>query len=227
VTGRAAPSQANGFTLVELLVSLAILAMFGAMLLASIDKTALFLVRSRTRFVDQDSIGSAQALVRGRIQQLRALARDNGATPLIDVNGDATSFSFFAPPVDRDAPDALWRYRLTATAAGQLILYTANSLDNRFDFAARETAGWQPITLLEGVKALNITYFGSDERGLTRSWQTRWIVRAQPPELVRIRVQFEDGDQRVWPDLIVRPRATVNTACKIDPLTGTCRQVSS
>jgi general secretion pathway protein J len=220
-------ASVNGFTLVELLVSLAVLGLFGAMLLAALDKTASFLVRARDRTEGQDGVGAAQMLVRARIEALRAVTRDVSATPQVDANGDSTSFTFFAPPPDHAAPDALWRYRLTATAAGDLILFTASSLDDRYDFASLESAGWQPIPLLHRVKALNISYFGGAERSTERRWQTRWLAREQPPELVRVRVQFDDGDVRHWPDLVVRPSATVNTACRIDPVSATCRASGS
>ena len=106
------------------------------------------------------------------------------------------------------------------------MLYWVSGLDNRFDFETRAATGWQPVTLLKRVKTLTINYFGQDVRAPGRRWQTSWIKRPQPPDLVRIRLGFANADRRVWPDLIVRPRATVNTACRIDALTGRCENAA-
>lgn len=214
----------NGFTLVEMLVSLAVLSLVATMLLGGLQGVGAFVQRSDVRQAGFEEVASAHRLLRGRIEQLRPVVRQDSSIPQVDAQGDGGSFTFIAPPLDRAAPDALWRYRIIATAAGDLILYWANSLDDRYDFEAG-MAGWQPITLLKSVGAVAIDYMGEDLGGRSgRRWHASWAGRPQPPDLVRVRVTFRAGDRRSWPDLIVRPRATVNTACKIDALTGRCEQ---
>ncbi len=212
----------DGFTLVEMLVSLAVLGMMAAMLLNGLQTVSRFADRSLGQINDDDSIVAAQRVLRDRIEQLRTVLNPNSATPIVEANGDETSFDFIAPPLARAEPDSLWRYRIAATATGDLILYTANSLDDRYNFAMRDPQGWQPVPILKNVQTVRINYFGERLVGPGSAWQARWLQRPQPPALVRIRVSFRPGDRRVWRDLIVRPRATENSACKIDVLSGRC-----
>lgn len=211
-----------GFTLIEMLVTLAITGLLAALILAGLATSGRALVRMDAETADLDSIVMAQQSLRRRIESLRAVVRLDSLTPTVDAQGDEASFTFVAAPLDRAQPDALWRYRLMATAGGELNLYYASTLDRRFDATAPGSAGWTPIRLLGNVAALRIGYYGRDALKPERSWQTRWSRRAQPPDLIRVIVKFREGDKRIWPDLIVRPRATINTACKIDALTGRC-----
>lgn len=212
----------HGFTLVEMLVSLAMLGMMATMLLGGLQTVGGFANRTTAQIDADDTVVAAQRLLRDRIERLRPTINPNSSVAIVDANGDEGNFSFLAPPLARAEPDSLWRYRVVVTAAGDLILLTANSLDDRYDFTARDGAGWQPLTLLNNVRAVRINYFGERLTGFGSSWQVNWVQRPQPPALVRIRVSFRDGDRRQWPDLVIRPRATDNTACKIDLLSGRC-----
>ena len=212
----------RGFTLIEMLVSLAIMGMLATMLLGGLQTAGQFIGRTQQQSAAEEEIVTAQRLLRDRIVALRAVTNPNSATPLVDAEGDQGTFTFIGPPLARSEPDALWRYRITATATGDVLIYWASTLDDRYNFAARDTKGWRPITVLRNVSAMRISYFGADAAGSRRGWQTRWSQRPQPPDLVRIRISFRVGDRRSWPDLIVRPRATENSACRIDLLTGRC-----
>lgn len=211
-----------GFTLIELLVTLAITGLLAAMILAGLGTSGRALARIDNQTDDLDSIVFAQQSLRRRVEDLRAVARIDGLTPTVDAQGDEANFTFVAPPLDRAQPDGLWRYRLMANAGGDLMLYHLSTLNRGVDPNAPGAAGWTPMKLLSNVAALRIGYYGRDPLSSQRGWQTRWSRRAQPPDLVRVIVKFRDGDRRTWPDLIVRPRATINTACKIDALTGRC-----
>jgi general secretion pathway protein J len=217
---RPSTNRNAGFTLVELLVTLAIVAMMATMLLGGLQTVARFGQRAADRTATDDGIAAAQRILRNRLETLRPVPELN--SPTVDANGDETSFTFVGPPLARAEPDSLWRYRIMVTATGDLLLMHANSLDDRYSFASRATTGWQPVTLLRNVQSVRINYFGERLVGPGRGWQVGWLRRPQPPALVRIRVTFRPGDARVWPDLIVRPRASVNTACRIDILSGRC-----
>lgn len=216
----------SGFTLTEMLVSLAILSLAAVMLLGGVNAAGAFQARTDRSTAELDEVAAAQRLLRSRIERLSAVTRSDSSEALVDAIGDEGTLTFFGPPLARAEPDALWRYRIVATATGELMLYWANGLDDRHDFVTKETVGWQPIRLLDGVGRLVINYYGDDPQGPGRRWQTSWNRRPQPPDLIRIRVAFRRGDQRIWPDLIVRPRATVNTVCRIDRLSGRCETLT-
>lgn len=216
----------RGFTLVELLVSLAILGLVAGMLLAGLGMTGLVAARASAHGGDLDEITTAQMILRGRLERLRAVTRMDSSEPIVDAQGTEGDFSFFAPPFGRTEPDALQRYRILLNATGDLVLYSSSGLDDRVDLHARELVGWTPTRLMSGVASLSIGYYGSDRHRGGRRWQSFWADRPQPPDLVRIRIGFPPGDRRSWPDLVIRPRSTINSLCKIDELSGRCEGAS-
>lgn len=213
-----------GFTLIELLVALAVLGMAAGMLLAALNSAWLVTPRQDSRLGDQ-SVVAAQYILRSRLERLSPAVRLDSSDPIVDAQGDARVMSFAAPPLPRVGPAALQRYRLIVTPAGDLMLYTASTLDDRIDLRDRALIGWQPNRILRGVRDIELSYFGPDQFSAAGRWQKFWIDRPQPPTLVRIRLTFNDNDSRYWPDLIVRPRATVNAVCRIQRVSGRCEAI--
>lgn len=218
---RPRPAGQQGFTLIELLVALAILTMAATLLSAAISG-AWFVARDSGAEAGDADVSGAQRILRARLERLAPVTRDDSTVPIIDAGGDTHIFSFVAPPLDRLGPDALQRFRLLLSPAGDLMLYTANALEDRIDLRDRSLAGWRPTRLVSGVGDLEIMYFGADRMSGAKRWQAFWLDRTRVPELVRVRLRFAPNDVRQWPDLIVRPRAATTAPCRFTTVGGDC-----
>lgn len=191
----------TGFTLVELLVALGVLALASGLLFSSLHM-ARFTAHGRLEAAGDDTIPAAQRVLVHGLEQ--ALA----------VNGNRATLHFLAPPPDRKGPDALQRYRLVKTRAGDLILYNASTL--------LEGVNWRSTPLLKRVQAMEFAYYGRDRAGAPPRWRSSWPEGERTPELVRLRLRLAPGDGRSWPDLVVRPRARSTDHCRIDLASGQC-----
>jgi general secretion pathway protein J len=211
-----------GFTLIELLVSLAIVAVLAGMVLAGVQLGFQTAAQARTRGAGNASIITSQAVLRDRIEALVPNTRFEFDRPIADVRGEGTIVSFFAPAPPAERPASLMRYRLIRSNDGELVLYSLTDTTAGINPYAPGQAGWTPQVLLTNVERIELAYFGNLPGEAGREWRSSWIERGNPPELVRIRVAFFDGDRRQWPDLIIRPAPTVNAACNLDPFTGQC-----
>lgn len=219
-------TRANGYTLIELLVGLAILGMMAAMLVAGLGASGLMAARARTQADALEPVASAQMVLRARLERLRAAPKLTASRAVADIDGEPQSLDFTGAPPDREMPDALFRYRLARSSAGDVTLVSAPviAIENADGTGPRQS--WTSITLAHGASGLSIAYFGDDPLSGGRTWQGHWYDRPQPPDLIRVRIAFPAGDKRRWPDLIARPRATVNNACRIDPMSGRCESAS-
>ena len=214
---------ANGFTLIELLVSLALLAVTATLLLAAVTTGRGIQGRAERTATGGESVAAAQMILRDRLEAMIPEALYGGGPPRADVRGDGTVFSFTTPASPAHRPAVPLRNRILLTRAGELSLFTVNPLSSRVNSDGPSTIGWARAPLLGNVATMEISYFGRHPPDNTRRWRSFWVDRPNLPELVRIRLRFAAGDARVWPDLIVQPRATVNTACQIEVATGRCR----
>lgn len=207
-----------GFTLVEMLVSLTLLALAAGLMLEGLGSAQRMWAGEAARTARGESVEAAQAMLRARIERLRPASRFEGSTIYADIDGGDRRLVFLAPPTEVERPAAARRYRLALSDQGDLVL------------------GWQPLqvdaaigdvytdqVLLRDVGGLDIGYFGPDPTGGAPRWRPDWTRRAAPPQLVRIKLALRDGDRRVWPELIVHPAAVTDTLCSLDLTTGACR----
>ncbi len=212
-----------GFTLIELLVSLVLLTMTALLLLATMTTGRGFERRAAVSAIAGESVAAVHAILRDRIEAMVPESRFGPGEPIVDVRGDGSILSFTAPPPLALRPAPPQRFRLMLSRAGELGLFSIEPLSTRADPEAPSVVGWERTPLLGNVNSLDIAYFGAAPPDNQRRWRSVWRDRPGLPELVRIRIGFAPGDVRIWPDLIVRPAATVNTACQIDRTTGRCR----
>jgi general secretion pathway protein J len=212
----------NGFTLIELLVSLGVMAMTATLLVAGLSTGRGLWQRSESAAVSGESVTVASRLLRDRIQNMLPETRFDGETPYVDFRGEPARVDFSALPAAALRPSGLQRYRLSLTPQGVVTVYAANLQNPRIDVNSASVAGWQATPLIGGVRRLALSYYGAPSGRAARSWQGQWLNRAGPPELVRVRIEFAAKDPRHWPDLVIRPVATVATGCRFDAALGRC-----
>lgn len=216
-------SQEDGFTLIESLVALAITGMIASVLLQGVVTVRQVASRMVVAQRAGEDVASAQSVLRSAIGQLRAVPRSDRAEPVLDLDGDDRHFSFYGPPLRGAGPDALQAYRLQLSPDGDLTLFTASSLVDALQLRSSTLEGRRAMRLIGGVKELSLSYFGPAATG-GYAWRRFWYDERQPPLLIRVSLTFPEGDRRRWPDLLVRPMVTTNTACRIDPVTSRCMQ---
>jgi general secretion pathway protein J len=213
----------QGFTLIELLVSLALLAVTAVLLLAALTTGRGVEGRAAAEASAGESIAAAHNILRDRIEAMVGEARYGPGDPIVNVNGERADLRFTTPPPLAQQPLPPQRYRLILTPAGELSLFSLNPLSTRADPDALTMTGWTRTPLLGNVTRLDISYFGIAPPDNRRRWRPSWRDRSGLPELVRIRVDFGKGDGRLWPELIIRPIATVSSACRLEVATGRCK----
>jgi general secretion pathway protein J len=214
---RVPPATPDGFALVEALASLVIVSMISLLVFQGVGVGRRVWEGIDTKAASAEAIEGAQSTLRGRIEQMYPATLYGGNEAEADINGQAETLEFLAPPGGAGRPAPLRRYRLELNVGRQLLLSSIS------DVVWAKDPGVTRQILLTGVQQLDLAYFGAAQPDFARQWRSTWRQQAAPPELVRIRVAFERGDPRRWPDLIVRPLTTIDSACILSAATSHCR----
>jgi general secretion pathway protein J len=212
-----------GFTLPELLVSLVILGFVSAMLLQGVQSGQRVWQHIDARRINYESVGMAQLTLRERLEKLAPETRYDGSAPYADFVGTANDISFIAPTRDADAPDALQRVKLQLAANGDVRMTSSNMLSFAVDAFSTGDATRKAVTLISDVQQIEIAYLGLAAPDNSLRWRARWMQQAKVPSAIRVRLTFEPGDKRIWPDLIIRPVALMDSDCIITVETMNCR----
>lgn len=208
---------AAGYALVEMLATLIIVGMTSALMISGLGASRRVWDHVDAANTMGDAIAGAQILLRERLERIFPATRYDKIPSYADMDGVADKFMFLAPPRDVHAPAELRRYQLSLAPNGDLTLASIS------DLAASPTAPSENLVLLHNVQGLDIAYFGVAPPDNKPAWRFAWQQRPAPPQLIRIRVQFAPNDPRVWPELLIKPFATVDTMCVLIIRTGTCR----
>jgi general secretion pathway protein J len=191
----------GGFTLLETLVALVVLGFLVVGLTHGV-RTGLALWKAQSRRIgDVADLDAAQ-------RTLRDMLSDIPTNPASPAAGSAT---FDGGPYRLafvgDLPTGLGTTRLAnidlELKGGRLIL---SWTPHRHEISSAPPPKPIETELVDGVKRLELAYWGAPAPGQPAAWQGQW-QGAQPPDLIRVRLLFADGDRRHWPDLVVAPQA--------------------
>jgi general secretion pathway protein J len=208
--------RSAGYAIAEVLASLVIVAMIAVLMISGITTGRRVWERMDANDAAAESVAGAQFMLRERIERIFPATLNDTMPPYADFDGTADQISFLGEPRDPERPSALRRYRLALDADGDLVLTTVS------DVAANQAVADENLVLLRGVQQFDVAYFGPESNGQS-DWQLVWHHQQSLPQLVRIRVQFDQDDRRVWPDLLINPMVSIDSLCILNAATGHCR----
>lgn len=205
---RRPPAQGqDGFTLLELLVSLALLALLVAGLAPSlrIGSQAWDLVAHNAS--EDAEMQTAQEFIRHSIASTYPAAFiDEDGHRHLAFAGAADSLAMVTPMPAYLGLGGLQVIRIGLTAREGRRDLTAIWAPLRAETQTLDPGDEaQSATLTQGISELEIRYYGRESASEPPSWFETWEGHAGLPLLVRLRMKFPPDSARSWADMMVRP----------------------
>jgi general secretion pathway protein J len=206
--------RCRGFTLVELIVALLLLALMSAMLYGSLALSANSWDRGEAKAEQSSDMRLTETFLRTLLMAQHPLRFHKVAEQPLYFQGTHETLAFAATLPAR-AGGGMYYFRLEVTGdrdKSQLTLsrvipdYGAIALPS---FSEAKTS-----TLADGIAEVRFQYFGRDPDAndtVAPSWRDRWDDPQILPALIRIDVKSVRGD--AWPPLIVEPRLAPDAGC--------------
>jgi general secretion pathway protein J len=214
------PGREAGFTLVELLVTLALMSVLSLIVLGSLRFGIKAWQRGSVHAESIDRVQHAATMLRSLVEDAYPYYATGGeARNRIAFQGTSESLTFLASTPLALGGKGRSRFRVFVERRddqAHLMLSSVAELTDSLGTIA-------PARLVENIKAVTISYLSATVPAKDAIWQAEWPLSPQWPRLVRVDVQFHEGDARIWPELIIAPRIDVDVGCTYDLLSKRCR----
>jgi general secretion pathway protein J len=224
----------RGFTLLEVLLALTLLAMMMGMIYASLNIGIRAWDAGDARVAEASNWRMVERFLRREVGQVFPTRWRGSTQPYVAFEGTksglryVTSLNLDAALQNGSAAGLQWA-ELALTSDGVLLLNRQpfdNSAQN-FDTLgspSRETLASgtviPPVRLMEGVTGFEIAYFGSENDVADPTWRDEWRDTARLPRLIRLSIETSRG--RDVPPLIIAPRLGEEAGCLNSNFTRNC-----
>lgn len=192
----------QGLTLIELLLSLAILAVLTGFLAGGLSMARRAFATDRASEIGSETSAAVQTMAAlvGSALPLRF----DGAGPkdAIGFDGRQEGLSFIGLSEGRSLRGG--PHRIVLRRSGREIVADFVALTGSRPKEGPETPPTR-VVVLSGVRDVRIAYFGTTDPKVNPSWRAEWLRADRLPDLVSIRIEFED-ERRNEPATIVALR---------------------
>ena len=198
----------GGFTLIEMLVALALMALISSVLAASV-RTA----RMTLAYVERSStvapVQGVQMFLRSALSQARPAQRDGVSVSDLSFAGAPAAMTFTTSHSASGQFAGLYRVEIDLVAAAgrrpgfDLMLTQTMARPQSAEGQPPAPAEVRRTRLLDKVQAVEFNYFGALPDDGTTRWRPAWVQLDKLPRLVAIDVKFPAGDPRAWHRMIV------------------------
>lgn len=193
----------QGFTLLEMLVSLSIAALLVSLVYGAVRVGQRSAQAMGQHTVDSEVMRIGWQFLRDALTRARPVAVEGAQENLTGFIGSANALAFVADMPAYVGLGGLMLIELeidNGTEGDQLILSR-----RRFDRSNAEPTeqGVERAVLVDDLESINIEFFAPSEIDGAAAWQDSWQGASVLPSLVRIAIKPTDAP--AWPELIARP----------------------
>jgi general secretion pathway protein J len=224
--------RAHGFTLIEMLVALALVSLMSLAMYQSFRFSQRALMQVTLVDAAGRDVAVAQRFLRRVIEEAYPFELSLGASPDAakrGLAGTTRQLEVSAPAVAAEGSKGLYRYHIAfeSVPAGDLVATWGQDRNG-----VRAQSGERNISrevVLSGIQSLSFRYLELIEHPdgqIEPHWRDSWLDKSALPALVRVQIEFAPGDKRRWPDLIVAPRISTDANCVFDVVSQSCRIAS-
>lgn len=198
-------ARQHGFTLLEILVAMTLLAMLMGLAVATL-RAAVSATRSGERLIERtNETRTVHEFLRRQLSHAMALPferlEDSGENRMFVA--DAESMRFVAPMpghLSRGGPHVQW-LELGSDGRGTTIEFDHAQLNGYDPDDPKAGNERPPVLLLDGLQDARFEYRTIDENGELTDWSDTWEDPQRLPVMVRVVAKFPADSNRVWPAL--------------------------
>jgi general secretion pathway protein J len=199
----------NGFTLIEVLIAMALLSIMVVLLFGSLKICADSWTKGENKITQVNEV----AVVYNFFQQHLAVAKpllkdfkqnDVQATLAFQGKNQSLQFASAFPASVGKLGLQLFSIKLAKEEEKQVIKVTITPLLPTEESQENK----EEVVLLTGVSDFSIAYFGSDDGTdmSSGSWHNEWLEKNTQPRLVRITISLDNGS--FWPEMLIPLKIT-------------------
>jgi general secretion pathway protein J len=217
----------RGFTLIELVIALAIIGLISLLLFSGLRLGGRSWEAVETVGERLSGLRLTDGFLRRTLGQTRATTATYDGQIVQVFAGESERLEWVAPLSEHVGLSGLYILRLQLEGAGEArtLILTRWLLHPEILEGGDEVPPWEPMTeqdaaapsdlrtdldtadgafgralLLENVSRFELAYYGLADGDSEPDWHEEWLEQTRPPNLVRIRLETT---AQSWPDLIV------------------------
>lgn len=195
-----------GFTLVELLVAITLVALITTVLFGGLRFGTRAAAAVAVRVDRSSEIAGVYDFMQGELADARLLPPSTDPSqPTTSFDGQPDAVSFVAIPPAYLALGGYHRLHVTTEGSGPNRRMIVEWQQVPRGTWPPDAATLQPSVLVDKVASVAFGYFGVAEPNRPPEWQDHWTDRTDLPQMIRLKITLADGWQS--PDLIVAPRS--------------------
>jgi len=195
----------HGFTLIEVVIATSLLALGLAIAFGTMRSASRATAKAEASAQREERLRASQHCLRTQLGAALSIPfefdQESGAATFFRASPGKLEFVGTMPGYLARGGPYLQTLELQPGPEGQQLLFQHQLLTADGPVEAER----EPVVLLDGIAEGSFEVRTIDEEGKPGRWQDEWMVSAQLPPQLRLRLRFRD-ERRNWPELLVAPR---------------------